>query len=94
MEHVKTEKRILQEVSHPFIVNLMGDFQDSKHLYLLLEYIIGGEFFSHLRKAGRFPNEHSCFYAAEITLVFEHLHCALPPIPPARLHPAKCHHRG
>ena len=86
---MKTEKRILQEVSHPFIVNLMGDFQDSKHLYLLLEYIIGGEFFSHLRKAGRFPNEHSCFYAAEITLVFEHLHCALPPIPPARLHPAK-----
>lgn len=74
VEHVKTEKRILQEISHPFIVNLMGAFQDPLNLYLMMEYIIGGEFFSHLRKAGRFPNDTSRFYAAEITLVFEHLH--------------------
>jgi len=74
VEHVKTEKKILEEISHPFIVNLMGAFQDDKNLYLMMEYIIGGEFFSHLRKAGRFPNDTARFYAAEITLVFEHLH--------------------
>ena len=39
-----------------------------------MEYIIGGEFFSHLRKAGRFPHDTARFYAAEIALVFEHLH--------------------
>ena len=49
-------------------------FQDDRNLYMLLEYIIGGEFFSHLRKAGRFPNDTSKFYAAQITLVFEYLH--------------------
>jgi len=74
VDHVKTEKKILEEITHPFIVNLLGAFQDDKNLYLLLEYVIGGEFFSHLRKAGRFPNDTSRYYAAQITLVFEHLH--------------------
>merc|ERR1719253_1590826 len=74
VEHVKTEKKLLETISHPFIVNLMGAFQDDLNLYLLLEYVIGGEFFSHLRKAGRFPNDTSRFYAAQIALVFEHLH--------------------
>jgi len=74
VEHVKTEKHILERISHPFIVNLFGAFKDPKNLYLMMEYIIGGEFFSHLRKAGRFPNETSKFYAAEITLVFAYLH--------------------
>ena len=74
VEHVKTEKKLLETISHPFIVNLMGAFQDDKNLYLMMEYIIGGEFFSHLRKAGRFPNDTSKFYAAQITLVFEYLH--------------------
>jgi len=74
VDHVKTEKKILEEIEHPFIVNLAGAFQDDKNLYLLLEYVIGGEFFSHLRKAGRFPNDTARYYAAQITLVFEHLH--------------------
>ena len=74
VEHVKTEKKLLETISHPFVVNLMGAFQDDKNLFLMMEYIIGGEFFSHLRKAGRFPNDTARFYAAQITLVFEHLH--------------------
>lgn len=74
VEHVKTEKKVLEELDHPYIVNLFGAFTDDKNLYLMMEYIIGGEFFSHLRKAGRFPADTVRFYAAEITLVFEHLH--------------------
>jgi len=49
VEHVKTEKKLLEQIMHPFIVNLMGAFQDEKNLYLMMEYISGGEFFSHLR---------------------------------------------
>jgi len=74
VEHVKTEKKILEEIQHPYIVNLTGAFQDDKNLYLLLEYVIGGEFFSHLRKAGRFPNDTSVFYSGQVALVFDHLH--------------------
>jgi len=74
VDHVKTEKKILEEISHPFVVNLIGSAMDDLNLYLLLEYVIGGEFFSHLRKAGRFPNDTSRFYGAEVASVFDHLH--------------------
>lgn len=49
-------------------------FQDERNLYMLLEYVIGGELFSHLRKAGRFTNDMTRFYAAEIVLAIEYLH--------------------
>jgi serine/threonine protein kinase len=45
-----------------------------KFLYMVLEYIVGGEFFTHLRKAGRFDHVASKFYATQIILVFEFMH--------------------
>ena len=41
---------------------------------MLEEYVVGGEMFSHLRRAGRFSNEMTKFYAAQITLALEYLH--------------------
>jgi serine/threonine protein kinase len=49
-------------------------FQDVRNVYLLEEYVIGGEMFSHLRRAGRFSNEMTKFYASEITLALSYLH--------------------
>lgn len=74
VEHVLNEKQILASVNHPFIVNLLCTFKDTKNLYMLLEYVVGGELFSHLRKSVRFPNEKTRFYAAEIVSAFEYLH--------------------
>jgi len=74
VEHILCEASILSAVKHPFIVNLLKTFQDERRLYIVLEYVVGGEVFSHLRKAGRFPNDVGKFYAAEIILAFEHLH--------------------
>jgi len=74
VEHINSEKQILSSIRHPFIVNLYRSFQDEKYLYMLLEYVIGGEMFSHLRRAGRFSNEVTRFYAAEIVLALEYLH--------------------
>lgn len=73
-DHVKNEKEILASIKHPFIVNLVSEYQNEKHIYMLLEYIIGGELFSYLRKAGRFDSKVTRVYAAEITVVFEYLH--------------------
>ena len=52
-------------------------FQDERNLYMLLEYIIGGELFTHLRKAGKFFNDHTRFYAAQIVMALQYLHSDL-----------------
>lgn len=74
VEHIKSEKAILQEIGHPFIVTMYVHFQDDKKLYMVMEYVIGGELFSQLRKVGRFSNDTARFYAAEIILALEYLH--------------------
>mmetsp|Transcript_67764 Transcript_67764/g.211989 ORF Transcript_67764/g.211989 Transcript_67764/m.211989 type:complete len:389 (+) Transcript_67764:161-1327(+) len=74
VEHVMAERQILAMVEHPFIVNLLTTFQDEKRLFMLLEYVNGGELFSYLRKEGRLPNDSARFYAGEIILAFSYLH--------------------
>ena len=74
LDHILSEVKILSTTSHPFIVNLLGMQFDEKRLYLLFEYVPGGELFSYLRREGKFSESSSQFYAAEILLAFEHLH--------------------
>lgn len=56
VEHMINEKTILMKMNHPFIVKLAGTFHDERSLFMILEYVVGGEFFSHLRRANRFEN--------------------------------------
>ncbi|KAI7855462.1 camp-dependent protein kinase 9 [Circinella umbellata] len=74
VEHLLWEKQILASVRFPFVVDLFCAFQDNTNLYMLLEYVVGGELFSHLRRAGRFTNDMTRFYASEIVLAIEYLH--------------------
>lgn len=74
VDHIMSEKAILVSLKHPFIVNMFGTFHDNRYVYLLLEYIVGGEFFSHLRKVGRLENDAAAFYAAQIGAIFEYCH--------------------
>ncbi|KAJ3194934.1 hypothetical protein HK101_001544 [Irineochytrium annulatum] len=74
VEHINSEKQILSQIQFPFIVNLLCTFQDDRNVFMLLEYVVGGELFSHLRRAGRFSNDMTRFYASEIVLAIEYLH--------------------
>ncbi|XP_017775402.1 PREDICTED: ribosomal protein S6 kinase beta-2 isoform X2 [Nicrophorus vespilloides] len=72
--HTKAERNILEEVKHPFIVDLIYAFQTGGKLYLILEYLSGGELFMHLEREGIFLEDTACFYLSEIILALEHLH--------------------
>ncbi|KAJ4420601.1 cAMP-dependent protein kinase catalytic subunit [Gnomoniopsis sp. IMI 355080] len=74
VEHTNDERKMLGEVKHPFLITLWGTFQDSRNLYMVMDFVEGGELFSLLRKSGRFPNPVAKFYAAEVTLALEYLH--------------------
>ncbi|ODH52047.1 AGC/PKA protein kinase [Paracoccidioides brasiliensis] len=75
VEHVRNEVRTLAAVSgHPFIISLISTFSDDQNLYMLLDYCPGGEVFTFLRRAHRFSERTSQFYAAEIVLILEFLH--------------------
>ena len=74
VEHVKSEKDILLSIEHPFIVTLVAAFQDEKRLYMLMEFVNGGELFSYLRRQGRLPIDAARFYAAEIVSAFSYMH--------------------
>jgi protein kinase A len=52
VEHTNDERRMLADVKHPFLITLWGTFQDSKNLYMVMDFVEGGELFSLLRKSG------------------------------------------
>lgn len=72
--HTKAERNILECVKNPFIVDLAYAFQTGGKLYLILEYLSGGELFMQLEREGIFMEDTACFYLSEITLALEHLH--------------------
>jgi len=76
VEHTRNEKNILFCTSSPFIVALYDYFQDAKCLYFVLEFVNGGEMFTHIQKQKRrrFTFEVTRFFAAETVLAFEYLH--------------------
>lgn len=73
-DHVKSEKKILMNVNFPFIVKCYSTFQDKEQIYILMEFISGGELFSKLRKEGRFSHHIVLFYSSEILISLIYLH--------------------
>lgn len=74
-EHTRSERSILCEIRHPYIVRLRYAFQSDEKLYLVTDYYNGGSLFYHLRKSRGFSENRARFYAAELVLALDHLHC-------------------
>ena len=74
INHIKTERILLEKLNHPFIAKLQFAFQDKKNLYLVTEFMQGGELFFHLKSKKHFQEKTVKFYMAQIFLSIDYLH--------------------
>jgi len=74
IEHTRTEKSVLSKIDHPFLARLYWSFQTAENLYLIMDFINGGELFHHLSQQKRFPEDRTKFYSAQIVSGLEYLH--------------------
>lgn len=72
--HVKAERDILAEADNEWVVKLYYSFQDTNHLYFVMDYIPGGDLMSLLIKFGVFEETLARFYIAELVLAVESVH--------------------
>jgi len=72
--HTKTESHILKQIRHPFLTRMHFAFQSEGKLYMVLNYLPGGELFYRLKREGRFSVERVRLYGAEIASGLGHLH--------------------
>ena len=74
VNHIKTERKIMELIDHPFIVKLKYAFQTPQKLYMIMDYCPGGELFFHIQRVERFNEEAAKFYASQLVLALDHLH--------------------
>ncbi|OQS02455.1 kinase [Thraustotheca clavata] len=72
--HTKTERRVLQDIDHPFVVHLRYAFQNAGKLYLVMDYYSGGTLFQLLRSQRHFKEHQARLYGAQLVLALTHLH--------------------
>jgi serine/threonine kinase 38 len=72
--HVRTEREILTSAKNDWIVNLKYSFQDDTYLYLVMDFLPGGDLMSLLMKKDILTEDESRFYIAELILAVESVH--------------------
>nr|AML79256.1 putative LOV domain-containing protein [Bazzania trilobata] len=77
VHRARVEREILEKMDHPFLPTLYGSFQTRTHVCLITDFCPGGELFLLLERQPqkRFHEDSARFYAAEIVLALEYLHC-------------------
>ena len=73
-KHTKEERKIMEKIDYPFINKLYYAFQTKKSLFMITEFMAGGEMFHHLHECGHFDENRTRFYIAELVLAIDHLH--------------------
>ena len=73
-EHTRTERNLMVQINSPFIVNIKFAFQDESKLYIVSDFMQGGDMFYHLHSQKKFDESRARFYAIELILGIEFLH--------------------
>ncbi|CAL6066379.1 Kinase [Hexamita inflata] len=74
LEHTNAELKILSQLNHPNLIRLHGAFQNADNLYLVLDFMGGGELFHHLQKNKHFSERTTLYIIAQLILALQELH--------------------
>lgn len=74
LAHVRAERDVLANSDSPWVVSLFYSFQDSQYLYLIMEYLPGGDLMTMLIRWQIFTEDITRFYMAECVLALEAIH--------------------
>jgi serine/threonine protein kinase len=74
LAHVRAERDVLAESTSPWVVQLFYSFQDPLYLYLIMEFLPGGDLMTMLMKYDVFSEDVTRFYMAECILAIEAVH--------------------
>ena len=74
MEHLNCEKFVLKSFESPYVPKLYSSFQDKNYLYIVMEYLPGGDFMNLLIRKDILTNDEARFYIAEIIQAVEYIH--------------------
>ncbi|EIW69468.1 AGC/YANK protein kinase [Tremella mesenterica] len=72
--NIVQERRLLEEIDHPFVVNMRYAFQDDENCFFVLDLMLGGDLRFHLDRAGAMSEEVVRFYVAELVMAVDYLH--------------------
>ena len=72
--HVKAERDMLVVADQQWVVKMYYSFQDEEMLYLVMEFLPGGDLMSLLMKYDTLPEESAQFYVGEIALALDSIH--------------------
>ena len=73
-EHTKAERDLMVQINNPFLLNIKFAFQDETKLYIVSNFMQGGDMFYHLHFENKFSEKKAKFYLIEIILGLEYLH--------------------
>ena len=73
-EHTKAERDLMVQIDNPFLLNIKFAFQDETKLYIVSNFMQGGDMFYHLHFESKFSEKKAKFYLIEIILGLEYLH--------------------
>lgn len=73
-DHTINERNSLVLLNNPFIVKLHWTFQTDCYLYMIMDFINGGDLFHHLQIEHHFSESKAKFYIGEITIALLYLH--------------------
>ena len=74
LDMVREEIEILQRLDHPNIVNYFETYDDTRYLYLIMEFVNGVELFQKIEQGKNFNEKVAAHYMEQIFKAINHLH--------------------